>query len=93
MLGRSVWELQKKSKQREAMTFTTPHNPNNEPLAFCVLLSHNNMSTNSHPRYAQPLGVGVNEEQTEGSDDIVKCPLLSPPNPNHEAAFLSYNNL
>ena len=72
---------------------TTPHNPNNEPPAFCVLLSHNNMSTNSHPRYAQPLGVGVNEEQTEGSDGIVKCPLLSPPNPNHEAAFLSYNNL
>ena len=55
-----------------------PHsllNPNDEPLAFCVLLSHNNLSTNSRPRYTQPLGVGVNEEQTGGSNDIVKSKM------------------
>ena len=33
------------------------------------------------------------EEQTEGSNDIVKCPPLSLLNPDHELAFLSYNNL
>ena len=63
---------------------TTSPNPNHEPLPLCVLLSHNNLSTNSLPRYAQPLGVGVEEEQTEGSNDIVKCPPLSLLNPNHE---------
>ena len=47
----------------------------------------------SHPRYVWLLGVGVKEEQTEESNDIVKCPPLSPPNPNDKPAFLSYNNL
>ena len=52
------------------MTFLTIHPPphitlTTNHLAFCMLLSHNNLSTNSRPRYAQPLGVGVNEEQMQ----------------------------
>ena len=50
---------------------TTPHNPNHKPPAFCVLLSHNSLLTNSRPRYAWPLGVEDIEQQTEGSDDNV----------------------
>ena len=71
---------------------TTPRNPNHEPPAFYVFLSHNNLSTNSHPRYARLLGVEVKEEQTEESNDV-KCPPHSQLNPNDEPAFLSYNNL
>ena len=84
MLGRSVWELQNKSRGKQwhfkLSTSTTPHNPNHKPPAFCVLRSHNSLSTNSRPRYARPLGVEDKVQQTEGSDDIVKCPSLGPPN-------------
>ena len=71
------------------MSTLRPPNPNDEP----AFLSYNNLWTNSCPCYARPLGVGVKEEQTEGSNDIVKCPPISLLNPNDEPAFLSYNNL
>ena len=69
------------------MTFLTIHPPphvtltTNHLLSVCCLLS-----TNSHPRYACPLGVGVTEkEQTEGSNDILNYPPTTPRNPNHES--------
>ena len=48
----------------------------------------------SCPHYVKPVGVGVKEEQTEGSNDILNT---TPRNPNHEppafCVLLSHNNL